>query len=53
MDARAYLAIARRELGLLLLPTPEGQSLMAAAETVGQELGLRWRSTAHVRHPSA
>jgi len=52
MDARAYLAIARRELAQLLLPAPEGQALMTAAETAGNELGLRRRPAAGVTRPS-
>ena len=53
MDARAYLAIARHELAQLLLPAPEGEALLAAAERAGSELGLRWRPTAGVSRPSS
>ena len=53
MDARAYLAIARHELATLLLPAPEGEALLAAAERAGDELGLRWRPTAGVTRPSS
>ena len=51
MDARAYLANARRELGLLL-SDGEGQALLETAEAAGRELGLRWRRTAAVTRPS-
>jgi hypothetical protein len=40
MDARAYLAAARLELGELLLPSAEGERLVAQARTAAEELGM-------------
>jgi DNA-binding SARP family transcriptional activator len=51
MDACAYLAIARHELGELLADD-EGAALVRTAEAAGRELGLRWRPTAAVTPPS-
>ena len=40
MDARAYLAIARYDLGRLLLPSSEGIALLDQAAAAAQELGM-------------
>ena len=40
MDARAYLAIARYELGLLLVPKAEGIRLVGQAATAAEELAM-------------
>ena len=40
MDARAYLAIARYELGRLLLADPEGRLLVEGALASAEELGM-------------
>jgi len=40
MDARAYLAIARYELGRLLLPSAEGTGLLEQAASAARELGM-------------
>ena len=40
MDARAYLAIARYELGQLLLPGPEGTTLVEQAGAAAEQLGM-------------
>jgi hypothetical protein len=41
MDARAYLALARHDLGALLLPSDEGRGLLEQAHAVAAELGMR------------
>jgi hypothetical protein len=40
MDARAYLAIARYELGRLMLPGSEGALLLEQARAAAEELGM-------------
>jgi DNA-binding SARP family transcriptional activator len=40
MDARAYLALVRRDLGDLLLPRAEGRRLTQQARTAADELGM-------------
>ena len=40
MDARAYLALARRALGELLLPSAEGRRLVDQARAGCEQLGL-------------
>ena len=40
MDARAYLAIARYELGRLLLPGSEGALLVEQARAAAEQLGM-------------
>jgi hypothetical protein len=40
MDARAFLAIARHDLGLLLLPTQEGRRLLEQARAAAEALGM-------------
>jgi hypothetical protein len=41
MDARAFLARARADLGGLLLPTPEGRRLLERARADAGEIGIR------------
>jgi hypothetical protein len=40
IDARAYLAMARQDLGELLLPSPEGRRLLEQARAAADELGM-------------
>ena len=40
MDARAFGAIARYDLGRLLLPSPEGAALIEQARATAEELGM-------------
>ena len=40
IDARAFLAMARHDLGELLLPSPEGRRLLDEARTAADELGI-------------
>jgi DNA-binding SARP family transcriptional activator len=40
MDARAFLALARLDLGTLLLPSPEGRRLVDQAHNAADELGM-------------
>jgi tetratricopeptide (TPR) repeat protein len=40
MDARAFLAMARQDLGELLLPSPEGRRLLEQARAAANELGM-------------
>jgi hypothetical protein len=40
MDARAFLAMARQDLGELLLPSPEGRRLLQQARAAANELGM-------------
>ena len=40
MDARAFLAMARLDLGALLLPSPEGRRLLEQARAAANELGM-------------
>jgi hypothetical protein len=40
MDARAFLAMARLDLGMLLLPSDEGHALVAQARTAAAALGM-------------
>jgi hypothetical protein len=40
MDARAYLAMTRLDLGALLLPSTEGRQLLDQALTAADELGM-------------
>ena len=40
MDARAFLAMARHDLGELLLPSPEGRRLLEQARAAANELGM-------------
>ena len=40
IDARAFLAIARNDLGELLLPSPEGRRLLDQARAAAAELGM-------------
>jgi hypothetical protein len=40
MDARAFLAMARQDLGELLLPSPEGRRLLEQAGAAANELGM-------------
>ena len=40
MDARAFLAMARHDLGALLLPSPEGRRLLEQARAAANELGM-------------
>jgi hypothetical protein len=40
MDARAFLAMARQDLGELLLPSPEGRRLLEQARAAADELGM-------------
>jgi hypothetical protein len=40
MDARAFLAMARQDLGELLLPSPESRRLLDQARTAADELGM-------------
>ena len=48
MDARAYLAIARYELGRLLLPGAEGTRLLGQAAAAAEEIGMPgWLRLAH------
>ena len=48
MDARAFLAIARYDLGRLLLPSPEGTALVEQARAMAEELGMPgWSRRAH------
>jgi hypothetical protein len=54
MDARAFLAIARYELGRLLLPSPEGTTLLEQAKAAAEELGMPgWARRAQVAQVSA
>ena len=56
MDARAFLAMARLDLGALLLPSPEGRRLLEQARAAANELGmpgLTKRAVAAYRIPSA
>ena len=50
MDARAYLAVARLDLGELLLPSEEGHRLVVQARTAAEEMGMP--GTARARAPS-
>jgi len=40
MHARAFLAMARQDLGELLLPSPEGRRLLEQARAAANELGM-------------
>ena len=40
MDARAFLAMARQDLGELLLPSPEGRRLLEQARAAANEVGM-------------
>jgi hypothetical protein len=40
VDARAFLAMARQDLGELLLPSPEGRRLVDQARAASNELGM-------------
>jgi hypothetical protein len=40
MDARAFIAIARLDLGALLHPSTEGRRLLDQALTAADELGM-------------
>jgi hypothetical protein len=40
MDARAFLAMARQDLGELLLPSPAGRRLLEQARAAANELGM-------------
>jgi hypothetical protein len=40
MDARAFLAITRYDLGQLLLPSAEGTALLEQARATADELGM-------------
>jgi DNA-binding SARP family transcriptional activator/tetratricopeptide (TPR) repeat protein len=40
MDARAFLAMARQDLGELLLPSPEGRRLLEQARRAANEVGM-------------
>jgi hypothetical protein len=40
MDARAFLAMARQDLGESLLPSPEGRRLLEQARAAADELGM-------------
>ena len=40
MDARAFLAMARHDLGTLLLPSAEGRRLLEQARAAADELGM-------------
>ena len=40
IDARAFLAMARRDLGDLLLPSAEGRRLLDEARAAANELGM-------------
>jgi DNA-binding SARP family transcriptional activator len=40
IDARAFLAMARQDLGELLLPSPEGRRLLEQARAAANELGM-------------
>ena len=40
MDARAFLAMARQDLGELMLPSPEGRRLLEQARAAANELGM-------------
>jgi hypothetical protein len=40
LDARAFLAMARQDLGELLLPSPEGRRLVEQARAAADELGM-------------
>jgi hypothetical protein len=55
MDAQAFLAMARLDLGMLLLPSAEGRALVEQARTAADELGMpglgRRATTAHGRRP--
>jgi hypothetical protein len=50
MDARAHLAVARLELGELLLPSAEGRRLVTQARIAAEELGMPGTARAHT-HP--
>ena len=43
MDAQAFLAMARRDLGELLLPSAEGRRLVDAADASAAALGMNPR----------
>jgi hypothetical protein len=40
MEAAAFLAIARYELGRAVLPGPEGRELLERARAAAEELGM-------------
>jgi hypothetical protein len=40
IDAQAFLAMARQDLGELLLPSPEGRRLLEQARAAANELGM-------------
>ena len=40
MDARAFLAMARQDLGELMLPSPEGRRLLEQTRAAANELGM-------------
>jgi DNA-binding SARP family transcriptional activator len=40
LDAQAFLAMARQDLGELLLPSPEGRRLLEQARAAANELGM-------------
>ena len=40
IDAQAFLAMARQDLGELLLPSPEGRRLLERARAAANELGM-------------
>jgi hypothetical protein len=41
MDAQAFLAMARHDLGMLLPPSGERRRLLDQAGTAAEELGMR------------
>jgi DNA-binding SARP family transcriptional activator len=54
MDARAFLAIVRYELGCLLLPSAEGTTLLEQAGAAADELGMPgWARRAQAAQVSA